>query len=125
MQMPNKPSLLNKLQGMASRLGESARKALHKSNTAKKDAAVKVAQFEKGAKATIKEAKTVAKGSTAGAAPAKKAAAKKVATKQAAVKKVPTPAAAPVKKAAEKKGTTKKVSAKKVSAKKASTKTAG
>jgi len=118
MQTPNKPSLLNKLLAMASRLGESAKQALHKSNTAKKDAAVKVAQYEKTAKAAIKEAKTVSKTSTApaAAAPAKKATAKKVAAKPVAAKKVT--AAAPAKKTADKKVPVKTVAAKKASPKK-------
>ena len=75
MQKPNKPSSLDKLEIAAAKLGDAAKKSLDKADVAKKDAVAKVAMYEKAAKALLKEAKSIAKGSVT--TPAKRVGAKK------------------------------------------------
>jgi hypothetical protein len=92
---PNKPSLLEKLEATAVKLGEAATKALDKSNAARKDAAAKVALYENAAKVLLKEAKAVAKTGGPSVAGAQKTASKKTAVKKVGAKKATTKAASP------------------------------
>jgi len=80
-----KASSLERMEANAVKFGEAAKKALAKTAEARKEAADKVAAFEKTMKAALKEAKAVSKNSSA---PVKRVATKKVASKKVGVKKV-------------------------------------
>lgn len=104
-----KASSLERMAANAVKFGEAAKKALAKTAEMRKEAADKIAAYEKTVKATLKDAKAASKnanvsGGTASAAPAKRVATKKTAAKKVGAKKV----------------TAKKVSAKKVAKKTAS-----